>query len=228
MRESLSHRTHTGRPMNAITVCVNFSDLLSITLPRMISWFDHVTVVTDMDDEDTCLVEWEPHVSVIRTDLFYKDGSPFNKGAALDMALMKAEGWTCVIDADVYLPRPTFEMDLDDSKLYSPFRRLLETPGPIPDEKEWGDLPYGPEVRNGEYAGFFHCFNAYRLITEIGGPPWYESPMWRSARGCDTVFWRKWGPRRARRLPFEVLHLGPTRVNWEGRVSPQWRQTDER
>ena len=211
--------------MVPIITCVNYSDYLAITLPRTLQFFEQVVVLTDLHDKETERVAKENEVCMIATDVFYSNGSPFNKGAALDVALQFVrDDWLIVMDADIYLPAmdelPPFT--LNKRCLYSPHRHMLES-GPIPPEGDWASLPYGPEVRNGEFAGYYQQFHRSALKDD---PPWYEHPMWRTAQGCDTEFWKQWGPRYARRLPFDVLHLGPTRINWSGRISPTWSNTD--
>ena len=214
--------------MRAIIVCVDFSDFLRLTLPRTMGLFDYVTIVTSGDDTETVETGFRAFseadddcamLSFIATNEFYLNGAPFNKGAALDYAIEShTNEWVCILDADIFLPR---QMDLSGIKrghLYSPQRRMQKEPGPVVPESTWCELPQGPECRNGEYGGYFPLFHA----GDIGQPPWYSSPMWRTAQGCDTVFTDQFGPRYCRRLPFEVLHLGETRVNWGGRVSRRW------
>lgn len=207
--------------MIPVITCVNYADYLAVTLPRTLDVFGDAIVLTDMEDNETFTVASGYGVGVICTKAFYKEGSPFNKGAAIDRAITSLapdDDWVVLLDADIYLPKSPEFGELDKANLYSPHRRMLSN-GPIPAESEWASLPNGAEIRNGEYAGYFQMFHRSALK---GSPPWYECPLWRTAQGVDTVFWKRWGPRCCRRLPFEVLHLGPTRVNWSGRVSPRW------
>ena len=204
--------------MNAITICVGYDDFLRHTLPRMQSHFESVTVVTSLDDNRTISVGGACHANVRRTDAFYAAGAVFNKGAALDEALRGINGgWVCVLDADIYLPSTMDLAVISRGALYSPFRRLMERPGTIPPDDQWGKLDPGPEYTNNEYAGYFHLFH----LDDIGPPPWYEENIWRTAQGCDSMFTNRWRFPKLR-LPFEVLHLGTPVVNWKGRVSPQW------
>jgi len=213
--------------MQALITCVDYSDFLSVTLPTVAPHFERVTVLTTWEDSETQeLVERAPFAETYccRMGAFKKgddayDGT-FNKGAALDIQLTYMKGWICVLDADIVLPEKMDLSGIEPGYLYSPHRRMLEKPGPIPPESEWGSLPAGPEHENGELAGYFHLFHTDD--PRFGSPPWYESKKWRTAQGCDTVFSWPWHPNRVRRLPFEVLHLGETRVNWNGRVSQKW------
>lgn len=206
--------------INAITICVNYSDILSITLPRMLEHFNSVTIVTDLQDTDTWNLA-RNGVKILRTNAFYKNESKFNKGAAMDEALRQATGYTCIIDADIYLPS-LMSFDFIDGCLHSPYRRIMEKPGLIPDEKDWKKLPEGWERRNKEFAGYFQLFHADDPKFKDGSP-WYERSQWTTARGCDSEFFYRWRPNNLVRLEqFEVLHLGPMKINWEGRVSERW------
>lgn len=202
--------------MNAITVCVNYDDLLALTLPRMLEHFERVTVVTDPGDVGTLETVAACGGELFITDAFYRDGAVFNKGAALDEALFFASGWLCVLDSDIYLPR---QMDLQVHRgfLYSPHRRLMDEPGEMPPESEWKQFKPGPEYRSNEFAGYFHLFH----MDDAGDGPWYESEQWKTAQGCDSMFTRRWN-KPMLRMPFEVLHLGTPVVNWHGRMSPRW------
>lgn len=94
--------------MRAILVCVDFADLLSITLPYNRHHFERVMVVTSHADGPNVLpVALANSAEVLCTDLFYADGATFNKWRALEWALdlYGREGWLCLIDADVLWPK---------------------------------------------------------------------------------------------------------------------------
>lgn len=202
--------------MKAIITCVNYADILVITLPTILQHFSHVTVVTDLHDIDTWNLARD-NVSILRTDSFYKNGSVFNKGAAMDEALVNANGWTGILDADIYLPTSLKLGAISKDSIYTPHRRIIEKPGLIPIESEWKQLP---RINDREPAGYFQLFNTESKY--FGTRPWYES-KWTTAQGCDSVFSARW-PRTEWKFlkEFEVLHLGPIRINWEGRKSEKW------
>jgi hypothetical protein len=213
--------------VNAIITCIGYDDFLQITLPRTLEHFERVVVLTSAEDERTqrvCAQSRKRHGSpscVITSE--FGTNTSVNKGAAIDAGLrwLGPRGWICILDADVYLPK---QMDLDGIQvgcIYSPHRRLMEVPGPIPPDDEWAYLfEGGPEHRNGEYGGYFQLFHA--SDPHFTGPPWYRTREWETFQGSDTVFWRRWMPNGMRRLPFEVLHLGSPRLNWRGRITDRW------
>ena len=209
--------------MKAITTCVDFGDLLALTLPHNATHFDSVLVVTTWEDRETQrVVDKVPNADCLLTDAFHRGGDPFNKGRALDEALwlFPRRGWITVMDADILLPLDVDFSDFVPGCLYSPYRRLCGCPEDAKHFKDWTTYPEGPERCNGEFAGALQCF---RLEDPVLLPTvqFYgcDHP---TAQGVDTAFWGRWPRSKLCRPLWEVLHLGPTRVNWSGRVTPRW------
>lgn len=223
--------------MKAIIVCVDFADLLSITLPYNRHHFDEVMVVTTPEDKATIEVchNLRQSVNLTLTRSFYEDGAVFNKWKALEEGLdcMGRTGWICIMDADVLWPKkitycgyPWRPGKVGD--LYTPFRRMWEnwpslglttrtSPGladGIPPESEWVKFPLHRQQQ--EFAGYSQIFHA--SDPHLGPAPWHEID-WCHAGGADSFFQMKWPDSCKIRPPFEVLHLGPAGVNWCGRAS---------
>lgn len=93
--------------MKAIIVCVDFADLLSITLPYNRHHFDQIMIVTARNDIDTQYLAQKNQCQLLLTDAFYEDGAVFNKWKALEEGLdvLGREGWLCIMDADVLWPK---------------------------------------------------------------------------------------------------------------------------
>lgn len=209
--------------IRAITVCVEYHDILAHTLPRMLSVMDHVTVVTSLSDFKTERLVKEARASGQRvhlhqTEVFYLQGCAFNKGRAINEAMeaMNLRGWMAVIDADTCLPRDFHQRltGLDESCLYSARRRMA----PISHldhwavrSDEWESYPINPDHEHGGWLQIFHA-------SFMSGPPWYPT-VWRHAGGCDSGFMLKWKRAKRRWLDGEVLHIGEDGTNWFGRVS---------
>jgi len=216
--------------MRAITVCVEYDDLLRLTLPRLLSHFDWLLVATSPADVGTqylvaqmaaaAMAAGEPRpVQLHVTDAFTRGGAVFNKGLAIEEGfdLLGREGWLCVVDADIVLPplipHPS---SLIPGCLYGPARRrMCVDPAAWDGGDDWSGYP---AVQDCELAGFLQLFHA--SDPALRGRPWYGTD-WRHAGGCDSVFQAKWPAERRIRLPFEVLHLGPDGINWHGRVTPR-------
>jgi len=200
--------------MNALTVSVNYDDLLAITLPRMAAVFDRVCVVTDLHDYDTLLIaESHDNVFAHQTDAFTRNGATFNKGLAQEEGLdiLGRRGWICCIDSDILLPKSIHFGDLEPGCLYGAKRRLCDEP------QRWME-PWDqwPIILDSELGGFLHVFHADDKVLKR--QPWYGID-WRHAGGCDSQFEARWPRNRKVRLPLEVLHLGPLKLNWWGRQS---------
>lgn len=205
--------------MRAILVCVDFSDILAVTLPRNVRFFDTVLVVTTPEDKATQeVVAGVPGARCHCTSVFFDRGAVLNKGAAIEEGfdVLGRSGWIVVMDADIVIP--AWPLLLTPGFLYSPLRRMMERPpNPlvIPPEEAWKQFPLHPQ--QAEFAGFYQAFHGSDPVLQ--SRPWYPTD-WLHAGGCDSEFQAKWPKERKIRLPFEVLHIGPAGTNWLGRASP--------
>lgn len=222
--------------MRAILVSVDYSDLLSLTLPYNKHHFEAVLVVTSSADHASQEVAKANGVGVFITDSFYKDGAVLNKFRALEEGLdaFGRHGWLCLMDADVLWPKdlhaeevggPLFIARKDGAcgrmfqpgMLLTPRRRMdveWHREDGLPSEDRWTDYLLHPQQR--EFAGYSQIFHASDPV--LGPAPWHEVD-WVHAGGADSFFQAKWPDERKVRPPFEVLHLGPAGVNWYGRAS---------
>lgn len=207
-----------GAALRGITVCVEYGDLLAITLPRNAKHFERLVVVSTPWDTDTAaVVASVPNAVLFATDAFYRNGAAFAKWAALEEGLdrLGRRGWVVVFDADIVMPE---RMDLSGVRcgnLYTPPRRMLRDPSTFGDALDWESLPRHAAEEFAGYFQMFHCDD-----PALGPAPWYETD-WAHAGGADSFFARKWSRRRQVRPPFEVLHLGEDGQNWCGRVTPR-------
>lgn len=202
--------------MRAILVCVEFSDLLSITLPYNRHHFEDVMVVTHTEDIETIDVASKNECRVFETDAFYRNGADFNKWLALEEGLdaFGRRGVMCLMDADVMWPK-SVSLNVEVGKLYTPYRHLFEdvTAG-VPEEKDWPSVFLHKHER--DFAGYTQIFHAEDPV--LGEPPWHQT-NWRHAGGADTFFQEKWATINKVRPGFNVLHIGPTDSNWCGRTT---------
>ena len=227
--------------MRAITVSVNFSDLLDLTMSRNRKHFSDVLVVTDLQDDATVKVAERLNCKVFRTDAFTRNGAYLNKWAALEEGLdaFGRHGWLTHLDADVIWPedihlaeKPTSGLGdpvldiLSETyggtrvrigQLCSPLRRMLYRPDfGIPPEKDWELLPI--HRNQAEWAGYSQIYHASDPV--LGSPPWHDI-SWQHAGGADSFWQRKWKPENKIRPPWAVLHVGSAGENWMGRVTPR-------
>jgi len=210
-------------PFNSITVCVDYDDFLAITLPRNKRHFKRTLVVTAPHDIRTQQLCASLEVECYVTDVFYKNGAAFNKGAAMEegFEILGREGWICIWDADIVMPN-CIRQPLDLQGLHTPARKILADPSKFSDDLDWDSLP--SPTQPCEFDGYFQLFHASSVK-----PPWYSTD-WSHAGGCDSDFQFKYTDKHKHRSPFCVLHLGEegtpgvaARIgrNWRGRTLPR-------
>lgn len=203
--------------LNAILVCVEYSDILALTLPYNRHHFDRVMVVTTPTDKATMEVALANDASLYCTNAFYAEGALFNKWRALEAGLdvFGRHGALCIMDADICWPKDACAVPRH-GLLQTPKRRMLSNvPAAVPDESKWTRLPFHPQQV--EWAGYTQIFMGDD--PALGDPPWHEI-NWKHAGGADSFFQAKWPRDKKIRPGFEVLHLGRGAVNWCGRVTP--------
>lgn len=205
--------------MKSLVVCVDYADLLAITLASNARHFDDSLVVTTPRDYATQSVAHSvPRVRTYQTDIFYKYGCAFNKGAAIEEAfdMLGWEGWICHWDADIVMPPETgsYLGHCQIGYLYTARRRICEKPA-ARDDRIWTRFPV--PTNDDFVSGYFQLFHASDPV--LRDRPRYPT-HWKHAGGSDTDFCNKWPEDRKQLLPFEVLHLGPPFRNWFGRTTP--------
>lgn len=202
----------------SITICVEYTDFLALTLPFNAPWFSDTLIVTSEQDTKTQQYCIDNEIRCHVTDAFYRRGAVFNKWAALEEGLdvYGRHGWLCLLDADVALPRRIKPWTPKQGFLYTPRRRIWDPPpAAIPNERTWG-LNRRSLLRE-DFAGYCQFFHAEDTV--LGPAPWHATD-WTWAGGADTYFCKKWADQKKLRTPFECLHLGPPFHNWAGRTTP--------
>lgn len=202
--------------LRAIIVCVDYADILAITLPYNLHHFKEVMVVTHGRDHETAkVVRQHGKAGLFFTEAFYDNGAVFNKWKALEQGLdaFGRSGLMCIMDADVLWPK-VIDHDYLPDHLYTPRRRVqFDVRASILPEEAWHCLPLFNE---GEFAGYSQIF--YGNDGVLPAPPWHQID-WIHAGGADSEFQYLWPPERKIRPPWEVLHLGHPGTNWFGRAT---------
>lgn len=204
--------------IRSVTVCVDYSDILELTLPYNKHFISETIIVTAEHDTRTIEVAQQHGAQCHVTDAFYRRNAAFNKFYAIEEALdvFGRHGWILLMDADIAIPQLHHPFIPQMGYIYTPHRRVMEVyKDGIPEERRWRQFKR-PKA-NEEFSGYFQLFNAADPV--LVRAPWH-SVIWRIAGGNDMKFYNKWPVTKQVRPPFEVLHLGPPFVNWAGRVSP--------
>jgi hypothetical protein len=202
--------------LRAIMVCVDYGDLLRITLPYNRHHFSAVMIVTTSRDSETIDVAKRYGAGLYFTEAFYDNRAYFNKWKALEQGLdaFGRFGWLCIMDADVLWPKMIEHPEYECGYLYTPRRRIQNDilNSPLP-EVGWPLLPLYNECEFAGYTQIFHADDSHLSV-----PPWYEQD-WRHAGGGDSFFQYRWPVSNKRRPAWQVLHLGAPQRNWCGRVT---------
>lgn len=205
--------------MIAITVSVEFHDFLERSLPWNAPRFDEMLVVTAPDDKKTAdVVRQTKNASLFTTNAFYRQGSMFNKGWALDEAIdfLDTDSWICCLDADTLIPQDVdfADYDLYPGEIHLAQRRQCESLAEWDGRTNWDQWPLLNDMLF--TAGCFQLFHTQDPV--LAQRPRYPIE-WTDAGGSDTDFIAKWEPRQRKYFPWYCLHIGPLKENWCGRVT---------
>jgi hypothetical protein len=237
--------------LEAVIVCVNYSDFLAHTLPSTKNQFDKLVVVTDYEDLETKQLCEYYNVQCIQTDVFYQDGDTFNKGKGINEGLkhLDLDGWVVHLDADIYLPPQTRSIletiPLDPNKIYGADRlmcpsyeewqKFQNSPSPIQDAWIFIHLTRFPVgVRICEYKtyhGGYEPIGYFQLWhPQQSGVKAYPDKHGFADR-TDVIHCKKW-PREKRELLPEIvlIHLESEPgigLNWKGRKTEKFCSTDQ-
>lgn len=192
--------------ISAITICVDYADLLEPSLGRWKAGCDKLSVVTTSRDLATIDLCQDLGVDHLVTDLFYREGATFDKAAALSWAYEQTRGedWQLFFDADV-VPPEDWRRQVDAihpivGNLYGCYR-VMENGTRIPDR---------------ELAGYFQLFHGSDPCAQR--KPLFQS--WTTAGVYDSEFQSRWAQKRVW-IPMELKHQGLPGRNWCGRGNGQ-------
>jgi hypothetical protein len=198
----------------AITVSVNYADILTHMLHNNAQFFRIWFIVVDPADAKTVeLIEKSglKNVEILLYTGFQKNGAIFNKGGAINYAQTYIENiYTdaniLLIDSDIYLPddfSKKLPAYLEKNTLYGTTARI--------DYWSVNDFVTNKNphkyAQGNDFVGFFQLYKQDNLR---------KYPSSYNCSGCDDYF-RETFPKRVR-LNISVRHLGRDRVNWNGRA----------
>lgn len=200
--------------ITAITICVNYSDILKHMLKQNSQFFKVWYIVTSQEDTltQTLIQEFNlDNVKILIYDDFYKNNSKFNKGGALEFAQKyidenHKDTNILILDADIYLPdhfMKSLPEKLEENTLYG-----------VKERWDYPKLEDFIENKNahkythgGNFVGFFQLYNQSCSYK-------YENSY--NASSCDLSFLSKFHEKK--HIEVSVRHMGEECVNWDGRV----------
>lgn len=210
-------------PINGVTVCVDYTDYLELTLPYNRHHFNRFVVVTTRSDRATKELAKKHRCDIVQTQVMYAEGTHFNKWAAAaqgfdDISTPEAQdtksgNWCVYIDADIVLPRNIEWDSLKQGDLYVPYRRqITELCETVQKETYWHTNSYDSEaIERASYCQIWHSND-----MKVPSTDWQDTDI-AHAGGRNRKFQSWWETTST--APFEVLHLSTPRIDWCGRIS---------
>ena len=92
--------------LEAVIVCVNYSDFLAHTIQSTKNQFDQLVVVTDYEDLETKKLCEYYNVKCVQTNVFYENGDKFNKGKGINERAYNLENDKCIVQCHPSYLRP--------------------------------------------------------------------------------------------------------------------------
>lgn len=229
---------NTNLKIEAVVVCVDYSDFLEATLPSNLNHIDRLVVVTHPRDQKTQDLCRKFGVDVYPTEVMHEEGDKFNKGRMINYGLqhLRHDGWLIHMDADTLLPHRFKQMlhmaKLEQHKIYG-IDRLNTKSYENWKSNEWRtipqhqyrymvtpqrEFPLGSRLLHQEYGyapiGYFQLWHSkmrrqYPIVTG-------------SAEHSDVMFAVQWERKDRVLLPeLFVYHLesedNAFGKNWQGR-----------
>lgn len=204
--------------IHGLTVCVNYSDFLRLSIGRWMKHLKSLTIVTSPSDLETPKLAEEYGARLFVTNSFYADGAKFNKGRAMEearLAMPEWEDWFLFFDADVVPEEDWFirlwGANLAPGKLYGAYRYQCDNAANL-DWRLWPRIP--DALCDGGYFHLFHTSDP-RAGAGVQERPLLET-CWAHCGVYDSHFSQRWDPELRALSPVRLAHVGE-RENWTGR-----------
>ncbi len=227
--------------LEAVTVCVNYSDILALNIAYNKSVIDNWVIVTSHSDKKTQNLCSTYNIKCIATDTFFDSDDIFNKGRGINAGFkaLKKSDWILHLDADILLPPNTKRLleydDLDKDSIYSVDRidvigrdSYIDMIQSLP--KQYSDFVFVEEL-NPISTRMFHntmgyCPIGYFQLFHSSKFQEYSEKHSTAARS-DVLFLNNWDKKHRRLFPglfaYHLMsELSPMGTNWDGRKSKQF------
>ena len=236
------------RRLEAVTVCVEYSDFLAETLPHNLRHFDNYVIVTRHDDAATQLLCRKLGVECRATDVMHHEGDRFAKSRAIDygLAYLRRDDWIVHVDADIWLPPMTrqwidwaapdpdciYGIDRCNCTSWDAWRAFIDRPMQQHHQHAHGCLtlpppfPMGARISLRQYGGYVPI--GFFQMWSGAKHPERRYPLHQgSAEHSDVLHAIQWPASKRRILPEIIaLHLeseaSKMGANWKGRATPRF------
>lgn len=230
--------------LQALTICVNYSDFFLFSILENRKQFDRWVVVTDLTDVKTKELCEKYSLLCIQTDVFYTKGV-FNKFAAMNVGLeyIDDDAWVVFLDGDIILHHQTkrvlecltlkedciYGIDRLNCKGYIKWMEYKSTEGMLinywllhPSGLEMGARLvhlYGYENGDGKFKGWGPV-GYFQLVHRSSFTLYPEDSL--GADHCDLLFSREYDREKRILIPeLFCIHLESENAkkgqNWRGR-----------
>lgn len=211
--------------VDIVTVCVDYDDFLSVTVPTWKRFTNSITVITTPEDkkaQDLCEKE---SLKCVLSSGIHKDGLEFNKNVMLNDGLRTLDNpeWIWLLDGDIYLERfPDIDFNsLDKERIHQARRRMFEY------YNQWKEAFANKETYD-KIRIIYYCWGYFQLFhTSASAIKNSKCGIFYDEKATDEISKhgdREFQRRFVRQSIFEecVDHLGLPRVNWFGRKTKRW------
>lgn len=197
----------------AITVSVNYSDILEHMIAQNIRFLQKWFIITTESDIKTIelVKKYKDKIDILIYNDFYINNCKFNKGGAIKFAqdyldIHHKNANILVLDSDIYLPDNFIEClpsILEPNTLYGVLERL----------DYWSLDDYIKKINpykyphGGSFVGFFQL---YKQDSK------YKYNHSENCAKCDDHFRNLFNNKI--QLEISINHLGKDSVNWDGRT----------
>ena len=196
----------------AISICVNYSDILYYNIEQNSKFFKHQYIITSPEDVKTINLVQEKNlnnVEILIYNNFYNNNCRFNFGGSRLFAqnyidLHYNDANILFIDSDIYLPDNFLDKlpnVLKNDTLYGTSERLYY----------WSLTDYNNNI-NPHYYGYGNKFAGFFQLFKQSKYKYNDS---HNCSECDITFRNLF--RKRIHLDLSVKHLGQEGVNWNGR-----------
>jgi len=226
--------------ISCLMVCVNYGDMLRLTLPFNKQMVTNMVVVTVPEDKETLAVCQEFGIKVLEYRCCFcpydkevvKDATKlFHLSKMINQGLMYVyenfpDSWYLYLNSDVILHPHIKTLDVDTLSpelIYGVNRYLVPTKEDFNKISEGGQIDFSTlgnhfEDTEGDgivALGFFQLFKRKIFYDQVYNVPTYDASY------SDILFVNKF-KNKGKLEGCHALHLGKPGVNWCGRVSERW------
>lgn len=217
------------KKIELIITSVGYDDYLSETLKFNTKIFDKIYVCTSEKDDKTQIEckKYEEKVNVIKTESFFENNNPFNKGKAINEGIKNLEykDWITIGDADcIYPENLRREIEYQEQQkqtdgLYTFYRISLNSKKELLDFLKNNTKKF--TIERGYTIGVGYCQIFNYLSPYIKNKLFYPEEC-EDASWSDILFSRLWPRSKRKILNGLVIHLGELNTNWRGRITKRW------